>query len=188
LLAAFPGDHVGELRLLICLYGPPLLHVDFKFVGPDELARRVEDPRVLWDRRGRVREALAKGKGQYPAPRLQWMEDRFWVWMHYVAEKIARGELFEAIDGLTFVRARVLGPLALADAGAQPNGVRRIETSAPALVPTLRRTVPSHDAASCRAALRATVEIYDDLRERLAPPTLVRRGDAEREVRAFLLR
>ncbi len=28
LLHAFTGEHVGEPRLLICLYGPELLHVD----------------------------------------------------------------------------------------------------------------------------------------------------------------
>ncbi|MBI2206762.1 MAG: hypothetical protein HYU41_23240 [Candidatus Rokubacteria bacterium] len=49
---------------------------------------------------------------------LQWIEDRFWVRMHYIAAKIARGELFEAIDGLVFVRSRVLGPLILSEAGA----------------------------------------------------------------------
>jgi hypothetical protein len=157
-----------------------------KFVAPDELAPRVEDPRVLWDRRGRVREALTKGKAEYPAPRAQWIEDRFWVWMHYIAVKIARGELFEAIDGLTFVRRRVLGPLALAEAGARPDGVRRVESSAAGVVPGLRATVPSHDAASCRAALAATIELYTALRERIAPPALVRRDDAEREVRAFV--
>jgi predicted nucleotidyltransferase len=32
LLTAFAGGHVGEPRLLICLYGPPLLHVDLKFI------------------------------------------------------------------------------------------------------------------------------------------------------------
>src|SRR5690349_1382831 len=31
-ISAFTGEHVGEPRLLICLYGPPLLHVDLKFV------------------------------------------------------------------------------------------------------------------------------------------------------------
>src|SRR2546426_9064106 len=46
LLAAFPGDHVGEARLLICLYGPPLLHVDLKFLSPAELLPRVEDPAI----------------------------------------------------------------------------------------------------------------------------------------------
>src|SRR5262245_15902159 len=36
LLAAFTGEHVGEPRLLICLYGPPPVHVDLKFVLPDD--------------------------------------------------------------------------------------------------------------------------------------------------------
>jgi predicted nucleotidyltransferase len=185
-LASFPGDHVGELRLLICLFGPPLLHVDFKFLSTDELSHRVEDPVVLWDRRGRVRAALSTSKGVYPSPRFQWMEDRFWVWMHYTATKVARGELFEAIDALTFVRARVLGPLLLAEAGAQPNGVRRVEGAAPRDVAVLRRTVPSPDRDSCHNALLTTLELYTVLRERLAPTTVVRRSDAERAVRDFL--
>ena len=32
LLACFTGEHVGEPRLLIALYGPPPVHVDLKFV------------------------------------------------------------------------------------------------------------------------------------------------------------
>src|SRR5262249_2382185 len=94
--------------------------------------------------------------------------------------------LFEAIDALTFVRARVLGPLVLAEAGAQPNGVRRLEQQAPTQMAALQRTVPAHDRASCRAALRATVSLYTSLRERTAPATRVRRDDAERAVAAFL--
>lgn len=31
-LSGFTGEHVGEPRVLICLYGEPLLHVDVKFV------------------------------------------------------------------------------------------------------------------------------------------------------------
>ncbi len=34
LLSAFTGEHVGEPRLLICLYDDPLLHVDIKFLTP----------------------------------------------------------------------------------------------------------------------------------------------------------
>jgi hypothetical protein len=68
LLAAFSGEHVFESRLLICLYGPPLVHVDLKFVTPDGLASRVEDPIVLWDRDGRFRDALRSGSARYPAP------------------------------------------------------------------------------------------------------------------------
>jgi hypothetical protein len=186
LLAAFPGDHVGEARLLICLYGPPLLHVDLKFLALDELGHRVEDPRILWDRQGDVRAAMARAKAVYPQPRLQWIEDRFWVWVHYVAVKIARGELFEAIDALTFMRARVLGPLVLLGAGAQPNGVRRLEQSAAARLAPLRSTVSAHDRESCRSALAATAALYTELREELAVPDLVRRTEAERAVRDFL--
>jgi hypothetical protein len=186
LLAAVVGDHVGERRLLICLYGPPLLHVDLKFYSLEELAHRVEDPTILWDRHGAVRVAMAHGTAAYPPPRFQWIEDRFWVWMHYTATKIERGELFEAIDAIAFVRARVLGPLALAEAGAQPNGVRRIEQDARERVASLQATVPAYERDSCQKALAASVALYADLRERLAPASLARRGEAERAVRDFL--
>lgn len=38
LLAAFTGEHLGEPRVLICLYEAPLLHVDLKFVSLDDIA------------------------------------------------------------------------------------------------------------------------------------------------------
>ena len=186
LLATFPGDHVGEPRLLISLYGPPLLHVDLKFMSTEELVHRVEDPEILWDRRGAVRSAMAEARAVYPPPRLQWIEDRFWVWVHYIAVKIARGELFEAIDGLGFIRARVLGPLVLSEAGIQPDGVRRVEQSAPRRVAPLRSTVASHDRQSCWSALTAAAALYTDLREQLASPTLRRRTEAERAVMDLL--
>ncbi len=186
LLAAFPGDHVGEPRLLICLYGPPLLHVDLKFMSIEELVDRIEDPAILWDRDSALRSAMSRSKAEYPPPRFQWIEDRFWVWVHYIAVKINRGELFEAIDGLTFVRAKVLGSLALLQAGARPSGLRRVEQRVPERVAALRSTLSLHDRKSCRDALAATVALYAELREQLAPPALVRRSEAEHAVRSFL--
>ncbi len=50
LLHAFTGEHVGEPRLLICLFGPELLHVDLKFITLDMLTQRVEEPAVLFTR------------------------------------------------------------------------------------------------------------------------------------------
>jgi hypothetical protein len=186
LLVAFTGEHVGAPHLLICLYGPPLLHVDLKFVGVDEAAHRVDECVVLFDRDGRLARSFASRAPAYPQPNLQWIEDRIWTWVHYLAAKIARGELFETIDGLGFIRARVLGPLILAERGAQPNGVRRIETVAPDLVGALADTLPGYDAESCRRALRATIALYRGLRERAADASLARRADAERESMAFL--
>ena len=186
LLAAFPGDHVGEPRLLICLYGPPLLHVDLKFLSVDDLAHRVEDPTVLWDRNGDVAVGLARGRAEYPQPDFQWIEDRVWVWVHYTITKIARGELFEALDALAVIRRRVLGPLILLAADARPDGVRRLEAVAPALVPKLSSAVGTYDPATCRHALEAGIELYTELREQLAPFNLLRRADAERAARVFL--
>jgi hypothetical protein len=185
LLVAFPGDHVGAPRLLICLYGPPLLHVDLKFVALPDAARRVDESTVLWERDGRLSAVLASATAAYPAPDLQWIEDRIWPWIHYMAGKIARGELFETLDGLGFVRARVLGPLVLQLHGAQPNGVRRIESVAPERVEALRATVAGHDPASCVRALRATIALYRELRDRSAAVSLVRRAAAEAASCAF---
>ena len=186
LLSAFTGEHVGEPRLIICLYGPqPLLHVDLKFIGVNDLADRVEDPVILWSRDDRIKDALARGEAHYPQPDLQWIEDRIWVWTHYIAAKIDRGELFEVIDGLSYIRSRVLGPLILMEGGEQPSGVRRIEAVAAPYVEPMCRTLADHDAASCREALRATVELYCALRDRVAGGNLTRHKRAEREARRF---
>src|ERR1041384_8557288 len=100
---------------------------------------------VLWDREGGVRRGLAQGAAVYPPPDVQWIEDRFWVWVHYAQGKIARGELFEAIDMLGFVRKRVLGPLALMAAGTLPNGVRRVEEVVQGRAAGLAATLAIHD-------------------------------------------
>lgn len=186
LLAAFTGEHVGEPRLLICLYGPPLLHVDLKFVALPDAARRVDENVVLWERGGRLSAVLATSRAVYPATDLQWIEDRIWPWVHYLTGKIARGELFDTLDGLGFVRARVLGPLLLQLHGAPPNGLRRVEALAPGHLDALRATVAEHDAASCERALRATVALYRELRERSATASLVRRSAAEAASLAYL--
>lgn len=186
LLVSFTGEHVNEPRLLICLYGPPALHVDLKFLPPSELNPRVEDPVVLWDRDDQVRRALARGAAAYPTPDLQWIEDRFWVWVHYGATKIGRGEVLEALDFLSAVRRLVLGPLVLQHAGARPDGVRRVERLDPALVGRLRSTVAACDPASCYRALEEAVALYREYRAVLAPAALVCRAQAELEAIRYL--
>lgn len=165
LLVAFTGEHVGEPRLLIALYDTtPLLHVDLKFVALPDAATRVEDPVVLFDRGGRLAAVLAQGDARYPAPDAQWIEDRFWIWVHYGAAKIARGELFDAIAMIEFLRYTVLGPLTLQRAGARPSGVRRIEHAAPEMALRLQATLPAYSRTSCTEALRTCVLRYLALR------------------------
>lgn len=166
-IAGFTGEHVGEPRVLITLYDAPLLHVDLKFVSLADVHQRVEEPAVLWERDGAVTAALALGRGDYPQPDIAWIEARFWVWMHYGALKIGRGELFEAIDMIGFVRSGVLGPLALQRAGARPQGVRRIEMADPSFAAALRDTLPAYDAADCLRALKTCARLYRALRDSL---------------------
>jgi len=181
LVAAFTGEHVGEPRLLICLYGPPALHVDIKVVALDDLASRVDEPVVLWERDGRMTAAYASGAGAYPAPDPQWIEDRFWVWVHYGALKIARGELQEALDFLSYLRVTVLGPLGLQRAGLPPNGVRRVESD-PSLALALASTVGPLERHALIECLENAIRAYRALR-----PAGVEAGrEAERVALDFL--
>jgi hypothetical protein len=186
LLAAFTGEHVNEPRLTICLYGRPLLHVDLKFVPTAQLHPRVEEPVLLWDRAGDVRSALATGRAAYPGPDLQWIEDRFWVWVHYGATKLGRGELLEAVDFLGALRKFVLGPLALQQGGARPDGVRRVEELSTSAVADLVATVAAYDPSSFYRALSGAIALYREQRAALALPSLVQRSEAEAESVRYL--
>ena len=184
LLAGFTGEHVGEPGLLICLYGPPLVHVDLKVVDDAGLDTRTEDGAVLWQRDGALDRALARAPAEWPAADPQWIEDRFWVWVHYAATKVGRGELFECLDMLAFVRATVLGPLIAQARGRRAAGVRRLEQVAPDLVPALEATLGDHTAPGCTEALRAAIALYRSLRDDGPAPT--RRTAAERAAEGYL--
>ncbi|MGY4765306.1 hypothetical protein ACXC9Q_00150 [Kribbella sp. CWNU-51] len=185
LLASFTGEHVGEPRLLIALYGPPLVHVDLKFVTPDDLRDRVEDGVVLWKRDDTVDRAYGTSQPSWPQVDPQWIEDRFWVWVHYTAVRIARGELFEAVEALGAIRSAAIAPLATLGRTSKPSGVRRLETLAPELVPELRATVATADRDDCLRALNASVELYRKVRDS-SGVTVERRTAAEQAVTDFL--
>ena len=179
LLVSFTGEHVGEPRLLICLYDRPLLHVDVKFVSIDEFAERIENPVVLWERGAELSSVIKKTRPVHPMPDLQWIEDRFWIWVHYASLRLGRGELFELLDFLGFLRQVVFGPLALAQHGQLPRGVRRLETLAPRHLEAMKKTVASYDRDSCISATRAAITLYREFRSEISPSALIRRAEAE---------
>ncbi|MBB3125383.1 hypothetical protein FHS19_000037 [Paenibacillus rhizosphaerae] len=183
LLSAFTGEHVGEPRLLICLYGPSPLHVDLKFVHLVELESRVENPLILWERGTSITKILNKTSPSFPSLQPQWIEDRFWVWVHYCATKLGRGELFELIDTITFMRNTVLGPLVLIRNGHSPRGVRKLEKYALKELEELQDTVPIHNFQSCYHALKNTIKMYQRLRE---GSEIVPRNEAEQVSIEFL--
>lgn len=179
LVVGFTGEHVGEPRLIISLVDPPLLHVDLKFVRLSDVGVRVDDPTVLWERDGRLSTALAAVPADRPTLDLQWIEDRFWVWVHYGATKLARGELYEAIGFLGDLRGLVLGPLACHLAGVSPRGVRHLEAIAPAAARELEATVSDYDVQHAASATLACVDLYRRWRDATGI-TIARREDAER--------
>ncbi|WP_334072427.1 MULTISPECIES: nucleotidyltransferase domain-containing protein [Paenibacillus] len=186
LLSAFTGEHVGEPRLLICLYDfrGRLLHVDLKFVSVPELADRIEDPVILWERSDEVKKVLLDTPCRSETINIQWMEDRFWVWIHYCATKLGRGELFEVIDNLAFIRSSVLGPLIQVKNGKLPRGLRRLEQLYSEQANRLRDTLPAHTPKSCYQAIKASIRIYCELRQDY--PELELRLDAEDKAVAYL--
>lgn len=187
LLASFRGDHVGEPRLLIALYESSLLHVDIKFSTPNEFHDRIEDPIILWEREQTLTTIIQQSKAQYPPFDFQWMEDRFWIWAHYAALKIGRGEFFEAIDFLAFVRNAVLGPMLHLKNSSLPRGVRRAETTfGGAELAQLRKTVATPDRDVLVSSLWEVMYLYEALRDALAPATFQKNSAAQLAVTRYV--
>jgi len=178
LLAAFTGEHVGEPRLLICLYGPQPLHVDLKFVVRSDLTNLVERPVVLWARdMEAIQVTLDNAEIAWPDRSPDWFEERAWIWLHYGATKLQRGELFEALGMIAFFREQVLGPMLNRRLGRPQRGVRRLEQMGEE-AEKLRAVVAEHSAASVASALRNAVRLYEELRSD-EPPVVSMQGMPE---------
>ena len=187
LLTGFTGNHVGELRLLICLYESPLLHVDIKFLTIDEFESRVETPEILLDTNNELSDDLTKSKAVFPYPDYQWMEDRFWVWIRYALLKIQRGEFVEALDFFGFLRSAVLGPLLHIKNNNLPRGVRKVETSlSESDLKDLLLTIPLYERNALLDSLRHAISLYKDLRSMLFPEQVVLQTRTEEKVMLLL--
>lgn len=185
-LNGFTGEHVGDPRVLICLYDNPLLHVDIKFLTIKEFHSRVETPVILLDKTGELQNALRNSEAKFPMPDYQWIEDRFWIWVHYGLIKIGRGEYLEAMDFLGYLRLTVLGPLLHIKNGNLPRGVRKAETQLPPEdLQLLRGTIGSDNKNSLVAALGNAVSLYRMLREKLFKDDIVLRDETENAVMKY---
>ncbi len=181
-LSGFTGEHVGEPRLLICLYDNPLLHVDLKFVTLEEFHLRIETPTILFDRNGLLEKAINDSQAEFPYPDYQWIEDRFWTWIHYALLKIGRGEYFEAYDFMGFLRMVVLGPLLHIKNGNLPRGVRKIESQIEREdLEKLKHTLPAYSKQSLLDSLRNAVALYRQLRVVLFDDTVILHKNTEKK-------
>ena len=181
LLAAFTGEHVGEPRLLICLYavegGDGLAHVDLKFVTPSDLATRVDDPVVLYDPTGVCAATLAQTQAVWPERSPQWFEDRAWIWLHYGAARLGRGERLEAASTLDWFRSQVLAPMAARNAGKPQRGVRRLEEVVPTEAARLSEPYAASDAESLWQAFERAAADYVSWRAAYPPGRFSRRAE-----------
>ena len=177
LLAAFTGEHVGEPRMLICLFADPLLHVDLKFVALPDAAERIEDPAILWEREGRLTAALAARPPVYPLPDRQWIEDRFWISGALCrrqdrARRAVRGHRLPRVPA----PARARSARGAERAGLRPGGCAGFKATAPDLGGELRATLAGHDAADCLRALAGLRRPLPSLRAGTRPQPRDRGG------------
>ena len=187
LLTGFTGEHVGEPRLLICLYKNPLLHVDIKFLMLGEFSTRIETPFILTDTDDKLQNALDNSQPKFPYPEYQWIEDRFWIWVHYALLKIGRGEYFEAYDSLGFLRTVVFGPLLHIKNGNLPRGVRKVETQLMTTdLDALKETLAGYEKKSLLNAFENCIKLYQGLRTELFDKKVMLQNDTEQQVLGFM--
>lgn len=184
-IASFSGEHVGAPALTIVLYDD-LVHVDFDVVAADRAAEHNDGlpAVVLWEREP-ISDALPGTYDPEVAAGVRWMEARIWTWSWYIQSKVLRGELYEALDGLQYVRDQVLFRLLAFHGERRPAGGRRAEAVVGDHRDAFARTIPrSLDPATVLAALREEIDLY----RVLADPLLERHGIEAAEARAVVLR
>lgn len=165
-LSGFTGEHVGEPRVLICLFDNPLLHVDIKFITLAELSERIDTPVILLDKDGQIKRMLEQTEAKFPYPDYQWIEDRFWIWAHYALLKIGRGEFVEAFDFFGFLRMVVFGPLMHIKNDNLPRGVRKVEKElASEDLEQVLKTLPKYSGPALLNTLQHCVTLYRQLRQ-----------------------
>ncbi|MBJ2114431.1 aminoglycoside 6-adenylyltransferase [Serratia ureilytica] len=158
----FPGDHVQEERLIICLYGKELLHVDIKFVTLTQRNISLTELDVLWARDyTKINEFLSNRKSVCTDKSIEWFNERVWVWLHNCICKYHRGELFEAINILNMIRVNILGPMVSLLNGGVQRGVRYIDFLHSTEKGLLSKTVASYSKVSIFLAIRATLNLYE---------------------------
>lgn len=187
LVAHFTGEHIQRPNQLICLYDDPLIHVDLAFMPLSQVGKRFDNPVIMYEKDSAMSEAYWQQPVITPIPDMQWFEDRFWIWAHFIATRIGRGDLFDAIDSISHLRLNVLGPLISMKNGLPAHGVRHIERDSPHDARMLIETVAAYDAKSAVRALKAATDIYISLRG-VNKAGLFLREDAERAALQYLKR
>lgn len=183
----FDADHVKPF-FVIYLYEPNV-KVDLALYEPADMPAPAGRPyRVAWDPSGELRP-WADAVNATPDATPDWSnvvheEERFWAWMFYVWQHVARGEYYHIATDFAALRDIVEQWHARLDdrAGFVDRRLEQIHGE-DSTVELLRECFPSPDSASLRDACAALFDLYDRLRDRidrtLAP--VWRTSDAARQ-------
>lgn len=176
----FTGEHVGENKLLICLFNNPVTHIDLKFIQINDFFVRVENPVIIYEKSNIIENIYLETKPFWPKPDFQWIEDRFWVWIHYAATKLGRHEFFETIDFISFLRQTVIGPLYHIKYKKDPRGVRKLEFFLDKNdLLMLEKTISNYSFDSIKESIFSIITIYRDLRSNLFNHSIKLNKEAE---------
>ena len=179
--AAFFAEHVGLPYMLIVLY-EDLIHADFEPVAVSNVGARNAGlaALILWERDGVVSSALPAEYQENHVTDLQWIEERVWTWSWYIQTKVLRGELYETLDGLQYMRDNVLFKLLAIHRGERPGGARRVEPRLGEWAQQFADTLPELSGESMMNALRATMTLYQALADPLLNQYRVEAAQAAR--------
>jgi hypothetical protein len=175
LVAAFTGEHVGEPQLLITLYQDSCTWT----ISSPRLPKRPRRTRA--DARSSCGSAMTNsptpspGLTASPVKDLTYLEARMWTWTWYIQSKVLRGELWEGVSALNFVRDTVLFRLLAMSQESRYRGARFAEELQGEHAAEIELTVGVLSGESLLDALRTTVRLYqglaDPLLARLWSPT-----------------
>ena len=176
-LTGFVPDHLGPGgdEMYIAVYEGPV-KIDFNYLRQSilkpnwKLAMRF----ALKDVDSTLGEVIRASAALTPSPpsreMLEALHNKFWTWCWYVFGKIARGELWEALDGVHGIRSLALVPLLEWDAGRPGEGSRRLESRVNARsLARLAATVSRLDATALYGALKVEIELFRELQARVYP-------------------
>jgi len=174
-LVRYLGDHMpgGQHQLIVWYEGP--LHVDLMFRKWSETA-----PHWKWNASLILKDSddamaqLKKESDLLRAPEFAWeqlntLNQKFWGWVAYTFGKILRGELWEALDNVAWIRNEALLVMLAWMQNARFEGHRRLESKLDGHLSKLfSKSLCSREPQSLHAALMAEVRIFRELRSRLS--------------------
>ncbi|MGL4589174.1 MAG: hypothetical protein ACRCUP_02960 [Mycoplasmatales bacterium] len=165
LIGCFTGYHVGEPRLEICLFkvSGDLLQVDAKFVELTDFKNQRDKIKLLFDKTKQVDQKIINQK-TCEVQTIDWnfVNQKFYKWIHFGIVKLARGEIHEAISCLNMIWSEIIANYYYIERGILPRGMRRIEQIQPELAVKLSEIMPSYELEAVYDSYLKTLELYEE--------------------------